>query len=380
MSASTVLCAPDKLRGSLGAAEAARAMALGAADAGFAAAEHPLADGGEGTRALLAAALGGREEQVPAADPLGRRRPVPVSSLADGSAVVEVADVVGLAALPESERDPLRTSSAGVGEAILAALDLRPTRVVVTLGGSATVDGGIGMLRALGARLLDEAGRELAGAGADLAALARLDLDGIDVRLSAVPVLGATDVDSPLHGPSGAARVFGPQKGASPQAVEELDDGLARLARLFGAAGDAAGAGAAGGIGAALAALGADLCPGADLVMDATGFDAALERAALCVTGEGRIDGGTTAGKTAARVAARCSAASVPCVVLGGAVALEDAERALGVAGVLAIGPGPQTLEEALAGAAAALRRTTRSACGVFAAGRDSTRDRERNP
>lgn len=380
MTTGRVLCAPDKLRGSLSAAGAASAMAAGAADAGLEPVEHPLADGGEGTRLLLEAAIGGREEAVLAADPLGRRRAVPVSLLADGSAVVEVAEVVGLAGLGAGERTPLRASSAGVGEAMLAALDLRPARIVVTLGGSATVDGGLGMLRAVGIRLLDAAGRELCGTGADLADLAELDRSDLDARLPATELVGALDVMSPLHGPDGAARVFGPQKGADAETVERLDEGLRRLAALLGPAGVVPGAGAAGGLGAALAALGAELRPGADLVMDATRFDESLARCDLCLTGEGRIDGSTLAGKTAARVAAHCAEAGVPCVVLGGSVELDDPERALGVSGVLAVGPGPQTLEEALAGAEGALRRTARAACGIFVAGRDSAGVRERRP
>lgn len=376
-----VLCAPDKLRGSLSAATAASAMARGAADAGLPGREHPLADGGEGTRALLAAALGGRDVVVSAADALGRPREVPISLLADGSAVVEVADVVGLAHLAEHERDPRRASSAGVGEAVRAALDRRPTRVIVTLGGSATVDGGLGMLRCIGARLLDDEGRELEGCGRDLALVRQIDLSRVDARLSAIPLLAAADVTSPLHGAGGAARLFGPQKGADPDTVELLDAGLARLGALLDVSPALAGAGAAGGMGAAFSALGATVVPGADLVMDATGFDAALGDAELCLTGEGRIDHGTLAGKTPARVAARCAAAGVACVVLGGAVALEDAvEDGLLATAVLAIGPGPRSLDEALAGAEDALRRAARAACAIFRAGRDSTQARERNP
>lgn len=265
--------------------------------------------------------------------------------------------------------------------AIRAALDRRPTRVIVTLGGSATVDGGLGMLRCLGARLLDDEGRELDGWGGDLALVRQIDLSRVDARLPAIPLMAAADVTSPLHGTGGAARLFGPQKGADPDTVELLDGGLGRLGALLHVSPALAGAGAAGGMGAAFSALGATVVPGADLVMDATGFDAALRDADLCLTGEGRIDRGTLAGKTPARVAARCAAAGVACIVLGGAVALEDAdEDDLLATGGLAIGPGPRSLDEALAGAEGALRRAARAACAIFRAGRDSTQARERNP
>lgn len=381
MKLGTILCAPDKLRGALTAREAAAAIGEGVRRAGGAPVELPLADGGEGTRNLLTEAVGGRELRANAADPFGCPRPVPISLLVDGTAVVEVADAVGIAEVAPDARDPLRASSAGVGSLLLAALDLRPKRVVVTLGGSATVDGGLGMLREVGAVLRDHDGRELTGSGGDLAYLARIDWSGVDARLRSVPLVAAADVMSPLHGPEGAARTFAPQKGAAAGVVERLDDGLRRLASLLGAAAGVPGAGAAGGLGAALATLGAELRPGADLVMDATGFDGALADADLCLTGEGRIDRGTSAGKTPARVAARCADAGVPCVLLAGAVELQDAElEQLPAAGVLVIASGPQPLEQALARAPADLRRVAYSVCRIFGAARDSTDDDERNP
>jgi glycerate kinase len=317
--AGPIVCAPDKLRGSLTAAEAASAIAAGARAAGFAAIEQPLADGGEGTRALLAAA-GGRTWHVDSVDAVGRPVSVPVSVLPDGSAVVEAAEAIGLAALPAELLDPLRASSAGLAGPLRAVLDAGAARVVVCLGGTATMDGGLGLLTALGADARDGDGRSLRGGGADLIRLARLDLATLDPRLGRTELVGAVDVASPLTGPDGAAAVFGPQKGATPAGVTALDAALGRLGILLGPAAAVAGAGSAGGLGAALAAVGATLTPGGELVIDATGLRARLRAASLCLTAEGRVDGSSAAGKTVARVVAAAVEAGVRCAVIGGSL------------------------------------------------------------
>ena len=181
---------------------------------------------------LIRRARAGRRVEVSAADALGRVRPAAIALLDDGTAVVEVAEAIGH--VPFRERDVMAASSAGAGTLLLAALDHGASRVVVGLGGSATVDGGLGLLRALGCRLRDADGAELEGSGADLARVARIDRSGLDPRLAATPIVLALDVSSPLAGPAGAAAVFGPQKGATPEQVAVLDAGLARLGALLG--------------------------------------------------------------------------------------------------------------------------------------------------
>jgi glycerate kinase len=307
-------------------------------------------------------------------DPLGRPVEAGLGELPGGVAVVELAQASGYERLAPGERDPERTGTWGTGELIRAALDLGARRIVVGLGGSATTDGGLGMLLALGVRALDAGGAELEGRGADLARVAALDLSGRDPRLADVAVQVACDVDNPFHGRRGAARVFGPQKGASPAAVERLDAGLARLA---GAMREATGvdvqaipgAGAAGGAAGALAAvLGAELVPGAALVLDAVRFRERLAGAALCITGEGRLDETSLAGKAPAAVAVACREEGVPCVALCGEVALgPGAVRRAGFAAALPIGREQRPLAEALAATEGDLAAAGAAVAGLWA-------------
>jgi glycerate 2-kinase len=366
-----VVVAPAPFKGALPAAAAARAIAAGLrlAVPGVETRLVPVADGGEGTLDALVAAARGRRRPVVVSDPLGRPVEAAVGELPGAVAVVELALASGYERLAPDERDPEATSTRGTGEMIRAALDLGARRIVVGLGGSATTDGGLGLAAALGVRALDSDGRELPGRGADLGRVARIDLSGRDPRLAGAAIEVACDVDAPFHGPEGAARVFGPQKGASPEAVERLDAGLAGLAEAIREAtgvdlAAVAGAGAAGGAaGGLMALLGARLRPGAPLVLDAVGLDRHLEGAALCVTGEGRIDGTSLAGKAPVAVAAACGRRGVPCVALCGEVALgPGAIRRAGFTAALPIGralrPAPDALaaaEQDLAAAGAAL-------------------------
>jgi glycerate kinase len=282
------LASPASLKGVLGPVDAAHHLASGLrrhVDAD----EAPVADGGEGTADVLHAVLGGEWRTTPAADPLGRRVDARWLALPDGRAVVESAQAVGLPLLAEDERDPLRATSHGLGELLLAVLDEQPRSLLVGLGGTATVDGGVGM-------------REVAGE-----------------RLREVEVRVVCDVRNPLLGERGAARVFGPQKGASAQAVEELEARLAALTELE-AVRDLPGAGAGGGLGAAFAALGAKLCEGAELVLDAIGFDERARVAALVVTGEGTVDATTLEGKGPGAIVRRCERLGVRCELFGGLV------------------------------------------------------------
>jgi glycerate kinase len=333
-----VVLAPDKFKGSASAGEVAGALAAGlrAARPDLEIAELPVADGGDGTVAAAVAA-GFAEIPVTAAGPVGD--PVATSfALRGRTAVVELADVTGLRRLPGTGTGtglaPLTASTFGVGQVITAALDAGATEIVLGVGGSASTDGGAGMLQALGARLTDAHGRELARGGAALAGLAAVDLAGLDRRISGTRFLVACDVDSPLTGPAGAAAVFGPQKGAGPAEVGLLDRALAHWAAVTaGVTGrDAAsvpGAGAAGGTAfGALAYLGADLVPGADLVLGLIGFDGALAGAALVVTGEGSLDRQTLAGKAPLGVARAAGRHGIPVVAVAGRVLLTGPELA----------------------------------------------------
>ncbi len=284
------LACPASLKGVLTPVAAARAIAEGVRRVpGWEAEELPLGDGGEGTAQVLALALGGSWSEVEVHDPLGRPVRGKLLSLPDGTVVVESAQAVGLGLLTPSERDPLRASSEGLAELLLAALRLGPRALLVTVGGTATVDGGAGMLTLLG----DWPAR--------------------------VPLRVACDVRNPLLGPRGSAAVFGPQKGASPDGVRELERRLASCERLAPYA-QLTGAGAGGGLGAALAALGGELCEGAELVLDTVGFDLRAAGAAFAVTGEGTVDATTLEGKAPGAVIRRCARLGLRCVLFGGRV------------------------------------------------------------
>ena len=335
-----VVVAPDKFKGSLTAAQVADRVAAGLARAApeVEVVEVPVADGGDGT---LEAALtaGYRRVPVRADGPTGE--PVETAyAERDGVAVVELADVSGLGRLPGGRLAARTASSYGTGQVIRAALDAGCRRVVVGIGGSASTDGGAGLVQALGGRLTGADGAEVGRGGAALAAVRSLDLSGLHPALAGAEVVVASDVDNPLLGPRGAAAVSGPQKGASPGDVAELDAALARWADAVQRAtgkdvAGTPGAGAAGGVGfAALAVLGATLRPGIDLVLDLVGFRAVLGGARLVITGEGSLDRQTLHGKAPAGVAAAARSAGVPVVAVAGRSLLSPSE--LEPAGILA--------------------------------------------
>ena len=360
----TVLCAPDKLRGALDAHEAAAALAAGARLAGWDAIEHPLADGGEGTCDAIVRGRGGETVVVPTRDAIGRPRRAALGVLPDGTCVVEGAEANGLMHIPRNRRDVMRATSAGIAPLILAALDRGAPRIVIGLGGSATNDGGLGLLIGLGARATDTQGEPLRGRGVDVTRVAAVDLSGLDPRIRGTEVVVAVDVDSPLAGPHGATRVFGPQKGATPEQVEQLDAGMARLEALYGDGARRPGAGAAGGLGAACFLLGAEPIPGAELVMRETRFADALARADLVITAEGSVDAQSAAGKTVARVATAARDAGVPCVILGGRVDDDvDALYAAGASAVLGIARGARPIREALRQTGPDLTAAARAVC-----------------
>lgn len=332
-----VLVAPDKFKGSATASEVAEHVAAGIRRA----APHvrttvlPVADGGDGTvDAALAAGFERREVTV--TGPLGD--PVRAAfARRGGTAVIEMAEASGLRVLPGGTLAPLEAGTYGTGELILAALDAGAAKIVLGVGGSASTDGGAGMLAALGARLCDDQGGELPGGGAALAALAAADFSGLDDRLAGTDFVLASDVDNPLLGEHGAAAIYAPQKGASPQDVLWLDSCLARFAgvltRTLGSSAarfvGEPGAGAAGGIGfAALAVLGAQRRPGIDVLLDVLGFDAALTGATFVVTGEGRLDEQTLHGKAPAGVARAARKHGLPVAAVCGQLALTPRQLA----------------------------------------------------
>jgi glycerate 2-kinase len=327
-----VVVAPDKFKGSATAAEVAAALAAGLrrGRAGLEVTELPVADGGDGTVAAALAA-GYAPVTVSARGPTGELLET-TFALRERSAVIELADVAGLRRLPAPA--PLTASTFGVGQVIAAALDLGVSTVVLGIGGSASTDGGAGLVQALGVRLTDVHGREVAPGGAALADLASIDLGGLDGRLRQASILVASDVDNPLLGPSGAAAVFGPQKGASPGDLVLLDQALGRWSAMTASVtgtdlAGAPGSGAAGGTGfAALAYLGARLVPGIELVLDLIDIDAALAGAGLVVTGEGSLDRQTLRGKAPLGVARAAARRGVPVVVVAGRVELTAGELA----------------------------------------------------
>ncbi|MFJ5218489.1 glycerate kinase [Streptomyces sp. NPDC088354] len=330
-----VLIAADKFKGSLTAVEVAQRIGAGLRRAApdVVVESVPVADGGDGT-VDAAVAAGFERRLVEVTGPLGE--PVTAAyALRGGTAVVEMAEASGLRHLPPGVFAPLTATTYGTGELLRAALDAGARSLVLGVGGSATNDGGAGMLAALGARLLDARGVPVGPGGAALADVATADLSGLDARLADTEVVLASDVDNPLLGPKGAAAVYGPQKGATPDDVATLDTALARFAEVLdaAAAAEAPGAGAAGGVGfGALVGLRARFRPGVEVLMDMLGFAEALERADLVITGEGSLDEQTLHGKAPAGVAAAARARDVEVVAVCGRLALPPA--ALTAAGI----------------------------------------------
>jgi len=358
-----VVVAPDKFKGCLPAAGVAEALADGIRSVrpDVELVLLPVADGGDGT-VTAALAAGFRAVVVTVEGPTGEPVQAPYAVRGDG-AVVELAAACGLDLLPGGRLAPLTASTYGLGQVLRHALEHGVRHVVLGLGGSASTDGGAGMVQALGARLLDGAGDELGRGGAALTHLATLDLTGL-VDLDGVEVVVASDVDHPLLGPDGAAAVFGPQKGANPEQVRLLDAALTRWADVVAATTgqdrrDAPGAGAAGGTGfAALALLGASLRPGIDLVLELVGFDDAVRGAALVVTGEGSLDAQSLAGKAPVGVAAAAARAGVPAVAVAGRNLLApDHAAAAGISAVHPLSDLEPDPARSIADAAALLRR-----------------------
>lgn len=354
-----IVIAPDSFKGSLTALEVCEAAARGleAIDPSFEIVQVPMADGGEGTVQSLVDATGGSLVTHTVTGPLGEPVDAIYGLLGDGeSAVIEMAAASGLPLVPDDLRNPLNTTTFGTGELIAAALDQGRRKLIVGIGGSATTDAGAGMAQALGVRLLDESGEPIGFGGADLARLATIEMTDADPRLRDTEIRVACDVDNPLYGERGAAYVYGPQKGASPDDVKVLDANLCHVAdvvqRDLGLdVRDLPGAGAAGGLGAGLVAFcGATLEPGVEIVVDAVDLPGFMRGADLCITGEGAIDSQTAFGKTPAGVTEVARREGVPVIALAGGVAFDAVslhERGFGA--LASILNGPMSLSEAMA-------------------------------
>jgi glycerate 2-kinase len=331
-----IICAPDSFKDCLPASRVAAAMRLGIRR--VAAQAHvdccPIADGGEGTAAILAAARSALPQSVSVAGPLG----VKVNAtffLADEEslAIIDMASAAGLTLVDRSQRDVMRSTTYGVGELFLAACESGASRVIVGVGGSASNDGGCGMAQAIGVRFMDAMGAIIPApmGGIDLLAVASIDMRGINPAIFEVEIIVACDVDNPLAGAQGAAKIYAAQKGATGEQIELLDRGLVNLAavvqRTLGIDITVARAGAAGGLAAGLVGFtGASLASGIDIVLDAVHFDDRVRNCDLCLTGEGRLDGQSLAGKACLGVARRAANAGVPTVALVGSAAVDAAK------------------------------------------------------
>jgi glycerate 2-kinase len=362
--ATRAVLAPDKFKGSLTAAEVAEALAAGMVDVlpHLETITLPVADGGDGT---VAAALSAGFDKiiVNAVGPTGEPVQAPYALHGD-RAVVELAAVVGLSMLPSGRLDPLASHTYGLGLVIADAIRLGATTIVLGLGGSASTDGGAAMVQALGARLLDSRGRDLSPGGGRLAGLARLNLEPLRAALGGVTIIVASDVDNPLLGPNGAAAVFGPQKGAGPEELERLEQGLQHWSTIVSEAtgrDDAvrAGAGAAGGTGfAALALLNAEIRPGIELILDLIDFDRRVIGADLVVTGEGSLDEQSLAGKAPVGVARAAASAGVRVVAVAGRLQLSAAQlREAGIAAAYPLTDLEPDLNRCIANASPLMRR-----------------------
>jgi len=359
--------ASDSFKGSLSAVEIVSLLGE-AARSHFPGAEIvlvPVADGGEGTVDALVVGGGGERHAFEVTGPLGGRVNAVWATIDGGStAVIEMAQASGLPLAPAASRNPEKTTSYGTGELIARALDAGVAKILIGIGGSATNDGGMGMLRALGARFLDRDGGELRGAGEDLARVDSADLTNLHPALTSVEMQVICDVTNPLLGPQGATAVYGPQKGAAGPMLQRLEQGMANYAAVLERAlgrdiSRFPGAGAAGGMGAALGGvLGAAMKPGIDAVLDILHFDRLLNGCHLVITGEGRLDGQSVQfGKVPVGVARRCAARDIPVIAIVGGIG-EGASGfySIGEASAVSIVPAPMPLERAMENAREYLR------------------------
>ncbi|PSW18527.1 glycerate kinase [Photobacterium sanctipauli] len=375
-----IVIAPDSYKESLTAMEVATAIEAGfrqvLPDAEYI--KLPMADGGEGTVQSLVDATGGDLVECRVTGPLGEQVNGFYGVMGHGkTAIIEMAAASGLHLVTPELRNPMKTTTFGTGELILDALDKGAQHIIVGIGGSSTNDGGIGMAQALGIRLLDENGNEVGFGGEALAQIRTIDTSKVDPRLADIKLEVACDVDNPLCGPKGASHVFGPQKGATPEMVAQLDTNLAHYAELIKAQlgrdiKDTAGAGAAGGLGAALLGLfEASLRPGIEIVMDAVNLKEVVADADLVITGEGRIDSQTIHGKTPIGVARTAKRYNVPVIGIAGSLSNDcDVVYDHGIDAAFSVVSGAMSLQDALDGAAFNVQATARNVAATMMLGK----------
>ena len=363
-----IVIAPQGFKAGISGMDAARAIARGvvAAVPDAETVLAPVADGGDGTMNALVEGTGGQVFTSTVTGPLGQPLDAQWGVMGDGkTAVIEMALASGLALVPQRRRNPRVTTTAGTGEILAEALERGYTRIIVGLGGSATNDGGAGLATALGARFLDSSGNPLAPGGSALARLDRIEVDGLHPALEEATVIAATDVTNPLCGPDGASAVFGPQKGANPDMVQELDAALGNYATVVARdlgrdVSERPGAGAAGGLGAGLIAFtGATLQSGIDMVCEVIDFDSLLTGADLVITGEGRADRSTIFNKAPVGVARHAQAHGVPTVLLAGGLGPGHEELyGHGLASIVCIADRPMSFDVSLSRTAELLEST----------------------
>lgn len=374
-----IIVAPDSFKGSVSAVGTANAMEKGIKEV-FPDAEVikvPIADGGEGTVEALVSATNGQMMCQKVTGPLGETIEACWGILGDGeTAVIEMAAASGLPLVPKDKKDPRITTTYGTGQLIKAALDKGLRKIIIGIGGSATNDGGCGMAQALGASFLDKEGQELPYGGGALAQLDHVNLSNMDARLADTIIMVACDVDNPLCGAKGATAVYGPQKGATPEMVIELDAALKNFAgkvqKVTGKdVAECPGAGAAGGLGAGLLFFtNAKLRPGVEIVLETTGFESLVERAQLVITGEGRTDFQTAFGKAPVGVAKLAKKYNVPTICIAGGLGQghEDVFQQ-GIDGLMSTVPGPMSLEECIESGAELIEKGTKRLCQFIKVG-----------
>lgn len=355
-----IVIASDKYKGSLSATEVCRVIGKTIKEIGpdIEVILSPMADGGDGTVETLVESLDGKFVELEVKGPLGEPVMARFGMIGSGTAVIEMASASGLVLVPAGRRNPMETTTYGTGELILKAIDMGSKKIIVGIGGSATNDGGMGMAQALGYRLLDSSGDPLGFGGKELVRLSSIDDAGINSKLLSTTIEVASDVDNPLYGKKGAAYVYGPQKGAGPEMVKDLDEGLKNYAQVVARdlkkdIAGLPGAGAAGGLGAGLAAFaGGILKPGTDIVIETTGLEDKIKDADLIITGEGAMDDQTFYGKSAYGVAKLALKYSIPVITINGSVLSDrnniDEKNSSLFSGNFSIINRPMTLEEAI--------------------------------
>ena len=371
-----VIISPDSFKGSVSAIEVAKSIeeAILTVEPTAKTVTMPVADGGEGTIEAIASCVQTEIHEMAVCGPMGEEAMAYYATIDNGeTAIVEMAQASGLPMVPVEERNPLVSTTYGTGELMKAALDNGCKKMIIGIGGSATNDGGAGALAALGALFKDADGNDLLLGGGALADLAEIDLTNFDKRLFDIDITVACDVTNPLTGANGASAIYGPQKGATPEMVEELDSALANFAKVSTKVlGEdysiCPGAGAAGGLGFALLAFcKAKFAAGIDIVLNVCGFEKELEDADLVITGEGRIDGQSVQGKVLYGIGMRAKEKNVPVIAIGGGIK-EDSEALLdcGISAMFSIANGPMTLDYAMENGRDLIKRVAKNIIRVF--------------